>query len=163
MKIVFDSSTLILVAKITLIRTIANKFNCVITEEVKKESMKKEELTDAKLILQIIKDKKIQVVKIISKNEIEYEFRLGPGESSVLKLATDRNLVVATDDKSTIKACKIFNIKFATAIDFVIRAFEKNEISKEEAIVKINKLNEYGRYDTKIIDAALKIVGDKDE
>ena len=80
-----------------------------------------------------------------------------------MKMASSRNMVVATDDKAAINACRVFGIKFVTAIDFLLRAYEKEKISKEETKEKIHKLDEYGRYDTRIIKAALEKIGDKNE
>jgi len=163
MKVAFDASTLILLAKIDLLRLVTENFDCVITEEVRKESAQKKKSFDANMIVQLIKEKKLKIVKVKIKKELEYEFRLGRGEVSTINLALKKKLVVATDDKLAIKVCRIFDIKFVTAIDFVTGAFEKRIISKEEAKSKINKLDEYGRYDTKVIKMALEKIGDGHE
>ena len=161
MKVIFDSSTLILLAKIDLLRTAADKFDCVITEEVKEESTRKTGSFDAKMISELIKEDKIKIEKTERRKNLEYEFNLGEGEASVLSLAHSKKAIIATDDRLTINACKILSIKFVTAIDFVIRSFEKGEIGGEEAKLKIGKLDEYGRYDRKIIESGLKKIGDK--
>ncbi len=163
MKVALDSSTLILLAKINLLRLVAENFDCIITKEVIGESILKKDIFDAKIIMQLVKEKKLNVVSAKTKKILEYEFMLGPGEASTLNLARQKNIVMATDDKSAIKACKTFNIKFVTAIDFVLEAYEKKKITKEEAKNKITKLDEFGRYDTEIIKAVLEKVGDKHE
>jgi len=149
MQIIFDSSTLILLAKISLLRAVTEKFECVITEEVKRESTRKSSF-DAKMITELIKENKIKIEKSKRRKRLEYEFNLGAGESSAISPAHFKKTIVATDGKPTINACKILNIRFVTAIDFVIRAFEKSEIGKDDARIKINKLDEYGRYDRNI-------------
>lgn len=163
MKIVFDSSTLILLAKIGLLRLISENFECVITPEVMKESTRKKGAFDAEMIMQLINEKKLSIIKSKPRKSFEYEFRLGAGEASVMQFAKSENRIIAADDKAVIKACKILNIKFVTAIDFVIGAFENNKISVEEARTKIIKLDRYGRYDSQIIKSALKKIGDENE
>ncbi len=68
--------------------------------------------------------RKIKVEAMESDKKVEYEFRLGKGEASSIALAS-KGYILAADDKAAIKACKVFGIEFVTAIEFVLRAFEK--------------------------------------
>lgn len=158
MQIIFDSSTLILLAKIDLLRTVTRRFECTITEDVKNEATRKLSY-DSKMITELLKEGKIKVEKAKRRKSLEYEFNLDEGEASALSLAHSRHSTVATDDKPTINACKILNIGFVTAIDFLIMSFKKGEIDAESARIKIEKLDEYGRYTRRIIEAALKKIG----
>ena len=80
-----------------------------------------------------------------------------------MSLCLENNYVLAIDDKATINACKVMNIKFVTAIDFILSGFRKNKIGFKEAKEKILKLDRYGRYDSRIIKKALEEIGDKNE
>ena len=60
-------------------------------------------------------------------------------------------------------ACRIFNIEFVTAIDFVLQAAKNGLITAEEAKNKIRRLENYGRYEPRIISKALDELGDKNE
>ena len=161
MQVVFDSSTLILLAKISLLRTVSENFGCLVTREVEKESTENKNSFDAKLIAQLIKEGKIGIVKNAKEGGLEKDFRLGKGEASALSFAIEKGMVVATDDKPAIKACRVFNVGFVTAMDFVIDAFDNGKISAGEAKAKIKSLDEYGRYDTRIISEALEKIGDE--
>ncbi|MFA4820226.1 MAG: hypothetical protein WC613_04705 [Candidatus Aenigmatarchaeota archaeon] len=163
MRMVFDSSSIILLAKISMLNIVAKNFECVITKDVKKECTHKKDYQDAKIITRLINEGLLHVENINVAKNMEYEFRLGKGEASSITLALKEKTVLATDDKAAIKACKIFGIGFVTSIDFVLRAFEKDKITSEEAKTKISKLDEYGRYSTEIIKNALETIGGKNE
>ena len=61
---------------------------------------------------------------------------------------------MATDDGPAIKVAKILGVSFATAIDFLVRAYEKGMLTKEVALIKLEKLRKYGRYNFQIIQDA---------
>lgn len=154
--IIFDSSTLILLAKVELLREIAKQLEVVIPREVERESTVKNTF-DAKLIKKLIEDGKIRVAKVRGEKEkkkLTDDFNIGEGEVSALLLARDKGSPLATDDGPTIKACKILDVKFTTAIHFLIGIYEKGILSKDMALVKLEKLEKYGRYSSRIIDDA---------
>ncbi|WP_347273898.1 hypothetical protein [Candidatus Kuenenia sp.] len=84
------------------------------------------------------------------------DFRIHVGEAESLAVALKRQLSLAVDDLLTIKACKILNIQYTTAIHFLVNIAEKKKIDKEMAIVKLEKLSVFGRYSKRIIDDATK-------
>lgn len=152
--IIFDASTLILLAKIDLLRMVLNKYKGVIPEIVKKEIEYKEAL-DTKVIIQQIKEERLIVNKDPDKNKMKNickDFPLGRGEAAALIFANERESVLATDDGLAIKVCKIFNIKFITAIHFLIEA----DLDKTRANAKLDLLKKYGRYSARIIKDAEK-------
>ena len=154
--IIFDSSTLILLAKIELLRQIVSHFKVIITKEVEKESTRKE-CFDAKLIAILIKEKNIEVEEVTSeksKEKLRKDFNIGMGEASALLLAKIKNCPLATDDGPTIKTCKIINIKFVTAIHFLIKEYEGKSLNVDTALIKLQKLKNYGRYNLRIIEDA---------
>jgi len=158
MEIVFDSSTLILLAKIELLREIMSDNNIIIPERVERECLIKESL-DAKLISELINEKSIEVKKVDDMKtvkKIKRDFRIDSGEAEALLLAKKFDYPLAVDDGPTIKACKIINQRFITAIHFLLNCTSKNKIQSEIAIIKLEKLTTYGRYNRKIIEEAKK-------
>ncbi|MBU4450588.1 MAG: hypothetical protein KKE35_04775 [Actinobacteria bacterium] len=150
--IVFDTSTLILLAKTDILQLVLHKYGGVIPEFVKEEVMYKNEM-DTKLIVQQIKDGNLAVEKNPSKDKMKHvlkDFPLGRGEVAALIIAKGKDIVLATDDGLAIKVCKIFGIKFVTAIHFLIGA----GLDKSLAMAKLKLLKKYGRYSADIIKDA---------
>ncbi|MEK6580749.1 MAG: hypothetical protein AABY50_00745 [Nitrospirota bacterium] len=164
MKIVCDASTLILLAKIELLRELTDEFKLVIPERVKKECLAKEG-TDAKLIETLIKEKKIEV-RVSGNQElvrkIQRDFRIEAGEAEALCLARTLNCVIAVDDGPTIKACRVLGQKFATAIHFLLNMASRNKLDVHVAEVKLEQLARFGRYSKRILeDASERLKGGK--
>lgn len=158
MDIVFDASTLILLAKVELLREITEEFRVVIPERVKAECLAKEGM-DAKLISGLIKEKRIRVRRAGSEptiKKIQRDFRIGAGEAEALWLAKRLNCPLAVDDGPTIKACKIIGHRFTTAIHFLLNLASLNRLELPMALAKLEKLFFYGRYNRKIIEEATK-------
>lgn len=158
MKIVFDTSTLILLAKIELLREIAGNVKIIIPEKVRVESLLKEGI-DAILISTLIKEKKIEIKKagdVEAVRKIQRDFRIETGEAEALWLARKIECPIAVDDGPTIKACKVIGQKFTTAIHFLLNLASQNRLELPIAMAKLEKLNLYGRYSKKIIEDATK-------
>lgn len=159
-KYVFDASTIILLAKVTLLRTISGQWNIIITAGVEKEVMEKPESEDAQIISHLIHEGAVHEVKAPLTNNKE-EFGLGIGEAEALQFAVEEDIIVATDDWKAIKACKVMGIKFVTAIHCLIYLYKNKFIEKKRALEKLKNLEKYGRYNTEIIkDARQQIQGD---
>ena len=158
MNIVFDASTLILLARIELPREIADETKIIIPEKVKVECTSKETI-DALLILTLIKEKKIEVEKAGSPRavkKIQGDFRIGPGEAEALWLARRLDCPRAVDDGPAIKACKVIGQRFTTAIHFLLDLASRNRMEFPMAMAKLEKLSMYGRYKREIIEDATK-------
>ncbi len=158
MQIVFDSSTLILLAKIEILNIISEDIQIIVPEMVRSECTGKD-LFDAKLISSLIKNGKIKVASVTKKESVEKlcrDFKIHIGEAKALALALKRNLPIAVDDLPSIKACKILNHKFTTAIHFLINVTENGKINEDMAFVKLEKLSLYGRYSKRILEDATK-------
>lgn len=157
-EIIFDSSTLILLAKITLLRDVANELKIIISRGVEKEVTEKQELFDSKLINELIKENKITKINAEQRitNRFMKDFNINKGEAETLVIARDKRGVIATDDKPSIKACKILEIKFVTAIHFLIKLCEKRKLTKDIALEKLKSLEKYGRYKEEILINAKK-------
>jgi predicted nucleic acid-binding protein len=159
--IIFDSSTLILLAKIHLLDLFVLDFPglVVIPEQVKMEVSAKDR-EEVPLILSLIKDKKIKVQKVKNKKELiklMADFNIDLGETGAIAIAVnDKNNVLATDDRNAIRACKILKIDYVTSISILIRAFEKGLLEKEETLIKLQNLQLFGRFKKEIIEGATK-------
>ncbi len=162
--IIFDASTLILLAKIDLLSILSKEIDIVITDTVKEESTVKKDLFDSKMILSLIEKKNITVgsVKNISiMSDLMKDFNMDKGEASTLVLYQEiHGELIATDDGQLIKAAKLMDILFATSITFLIRTAQKDLIQEKIALEKLKKLEKFGWYKADIIeDAKKKIKG----
>ncbi|MBI5389613.1 hypothetical protein HZB01_04510 [Candidatus Woesearchaeota archaeon] len=162
---VVDASTLILLAKVTNLKDFAQQYNLIIPASVKKESLFKKEAEDAQIITVLLEKRLLKesdeklVVTSIMKN-----FGMGVGEAESLQLALQHKYRVATDDWRAIKACKILNLQFITAIHCLILLYQQKIFSREIALEKLKKLEKYGRYRTEIIaNAEKRIRGENHE
>lgn len=164
--IVFDASTLILLAKVDLLEDIAKAYEIVITPIIGQESTLPD-TPDTKLIARLISEDRINITDVEEGSpdikRIQKDFNLAPGEASSLWLARRWGAVIATDDGPAIKAAKVLGVSFTTAIHFVIRYYETGEVSKRLALAKLEKLEKVGRYSPRIIeDAKRRIIGGKE-
>ena len=161
--LVFDSSTIILLARIELLDALVNSYQgkIVIPEAVESETTMKNTF-DALLIKKRIEEGKIKVMDAHDKmiETIMKDFNINQGESEAIFLALkNKGSILATDDKNAINACKLLQIPFTTAIGILLRVKEKNLLTKEDASLKLVQLIEYGRYKKEIINDAKRRLG----
>lgn len=165
--IIFDASTLILLAKIDILKIIAQAQEILISKEVEIEATCRTEFLDAKIIIELIKAGKVKVARVKSRvllKRLQDDFAIAEGEASVLLLARQKQAILATDDGQAIKACKVLGIKFVTAIHFLLSVYYKEVISRELALVKLERLKNLGRYNAMIIsDVISRIEGRRGE
>ena len=161
--VVFDASTLILLAKIELLEMFISSFKgkVVIPKTVKLEVCV--ECSDEKPFLEsLIKESKIEVLAAKNprqKRKLMDDFNIDEGEAEALLLALQSGAkLFATDDRNAIRASKLLKIDFVTAVGFLIRALEKELISGDEALIKLKKLQRIARYSNAILaDSKQKI------
>lgn len=129
--IVFDSATLILLAKIDLLDLIVarSSVQLAIPEEVKRECCLETRTLDALLIRKRIDEAKIRTIAVKRKRvakELAADFSLGSGEAAAIALALEqRAQLVAIDDKNVINACKLVKLAFTTAIAMLVEGAAK--------------------------------------
>lgn len=158
--VVFDSSTLILLAKAELLEDFVNDYkgDIILPDEVKDECCSKKNSFDALLISRMIDERKIKVAKIHNKGlseKLMTDFSIAMGEAQALVLFLEkRGKLFAVDDKNAIKACRILKIPFTTALAIFVRLVEMGIIKHDRARKKLVHLAAYGRYkDTMIREA----------
>ncbi|MGQ9602427.1 MAG: hypothetical protein ACUVQU_04845 [Candidatus Bipolaricaulia bacterium] len=162
--IVFDASTLILLAKVELLRLVLREIEAVAPSSIYAETTRKA-TTDAKLIARLKEEGKLKVRKSRTQRETELlkeEFNLAV-EAEAILLARELSCPVATDDKRAITVCKLLGLEFTTAIGFLIWAHERKMMSRELAREKLRGLQRYGRYSAEIIAYAEEKIGGNDE
>ena len=165
--IIFDASTLILLARTDILELFINnaKMTAAMPEAVKQEtcSAPREEtpfinslMDQGKITVKNVKNRK-QIQKLMT------DFCIDPGETEAIMLAlNEEGGIVATDDRNAIRACKMLNIGFITAISVLIGLHEKGCISGDVALLKLEKLASIGRYSKAIIaEAKLNITGEQ--
>lgn len=158
--IVFNSSTLILLARVELLDAFLGAVDekVVIPKEVERECCEEKRTPDALIIQAAIREKRIavqslQVRKLYTK--ILADFPLGRGEAEALAVAVSRKArLFATDDKKAIQAAKLVRIPFTTAVGILVRMSEKGLLAKKEAHLKLEALRKHGRYKKDIIEDA---------
>lgn len=164
--IVFDSSTLILLAKSELLEKFIGSCGqkVVIPRQVEKECCGAKKSLDALLIQKAIEEGSITVMTIRHRKvceKVREDFGLGKGEAETIALAFSKEAkLVAIDDKSGINACKLMDIPFTTAVSVLVRMRQKGLLGKDEAAAKLEALARFGRYDPVILqDARSKLEG----
>lgn len=161
--IVFDASTLILLAKMDLLDVFVSNFRGGISiPELIRDEVCIQGREETPLLTRLIKDKKIHVSKVKADKavrKIMNDFHIDAGEAEAIILALhEKASLVATDNRNAIRACKVLKLDFTTAVAILIRAFEKNLIDKAEALIKIQKLESVARYNRAIIEEARKLI-----
>jgi hypothetical protein len=157
MKIIFDSSTLILLAKVNLLREASEEVEIIVPEEVKREVLVKK-TEDAELISILIQERKIGVQKVDEAKavrKLQADFRLAKGEAEALWLSRKYGCPVAIDDGPGIRAGKVLGLRFLTAMHFLLHMASRNKLAPALAREKLTKLVQYGRYNKRIIEDAI--------
>ena len=163
--VIFDSSTLILLARTEVLEVFIANFTgqVLIPEKVKEEVLVKDG-TEMLQVAALIEGGQISVLRVSDRKLLQKlveDFNIDLGEAEAITLALQkRGAMVATDDRNAIRACKLLKIDFITAIAILIRAAEKKLFSRSEALLKLEKLEAIGRYKKSIIaDAKKQIKG----
>ena len=163
--LILDASTLILLAKISILEIFVLNFpgEVFIPRKVNDE-IRRGKSEEIPFLVKLIEEKNIQVVRVGESRQIKklmMDFNIDSGEAEAIVLALQKkNSLVGTDDRNAIRTCKILKINFTTAIAVLIRTCEKNLIDKKEALLKLQRLETVARYHRVIIeDAKRQITG----
>ena len=160
--LVFDASTLILLARIELMETFLASVSVDVTipYEVERECCAGRKTLDALMIQKAVEDSRIQSIVVKNKKlaaKLQTDFSLGKGEAEAIALAlAEKAQLVGIDDKNGINACKLLGVPFTTAAGILVRCREKNLITLSNALLKLALLTSYGRYKNSIIEDVRK-------
>ncbi len=156
MDLVFDASTLILLAKTTLLRDVVASHRAFVPDTVRAECLAKPG-PDSAVIEQLIDERHIEVRESAGDKgaeKLRRDFRLGVGEADTIWLAKTLDCAVAVDDGQAIKACKALGLRFVTAIHFLLQLVSGGSLQRQIAQEKLSELSRVGRYSTRIIEDA---------
>jgi len=158
--IVFDASTLILIAKAELLDLFLAdiELEAAIPIEVEKECCGVKKSLDALLIQKALDELRLKVIAVKNRKlvvKLQGDFDLGRGEAEAIVLAlAEKAQVLGIDDKNGINACKLLGIVFTTAIGILVRSREKGLLTGSEALTKLTTLAKHGRYKESILEDA---------
>ena len=158
--IVFDASTLILIAKVELLDLFLASVSVpvAIPAEVEKECCGSKKALDAVIIHRALDESRIKTVVVKNRRlvaKLQADFSLGRGEAEAIALALSEEAeVVGIDDKNGINACKLLGVAFTTAVGILIRSQEKGLLEETDALEKLSSLAKHGRYKDSIIEDA---------
>ena len=165
--LVFDASTLILLAKSELLDIFLDDYEGtpLIPGAVAAESTASSR-PDALMIRQRIAEGRLEVEEVEESRvlgRLGLDFRLGSGEAAALALALEKgeSAIVATDDRSAIRACKVLRIKFTTSLGILGRAVEKGLLTRDVGMTYLERLRAYGRFKDEIIEEVSRQIGDR--
>lgn len=150
---VSNTSTLILLAKISSLRSFLDNSPKIIIPAVVEEEIQRKRTFDTLLIEKEIENKRIIVQKDEPKkwSVLLNQFHLDAGEAATYIIYDKaKHKAILTDDGELIKLCKLEQIPFICALAIVVRLYEKKVITKEETLEKMEKLVTLGRYNQKI-------------
>jgi predicted nucleic acid-binding protein len=156
--LIFDSSTLILLAKSELLDAFLGSISlkAAIPEEVARECCKAKKTIDSMLIQRAIDEARIEVTPVKNRKLITrlvIDFSLGQGEAEAIGLAiTVKAKLLAIDDKNGINASRFLGVPFITAVNVLVGCREREVLSRAEAFSRLESLARYGRYKKAILD-----------
>src|SRR5437879_625727 len=158
--IVFDASTLILIAKAELLDLFLHNVSVpvAIPGQVERECCDSKKALDAVIIQRALDESRIKTVVVKHRRlvaKLQADFSLGRGEAEAIALALHEKAdVLGIDDKNGINACKLLGVAFTTAVGILIRSQEKGLLKESEALQKLASLAKHGRYKDSIIEDA---------
>jgi len=158
--IIFDSSTLILIAKIELLDLFLSEIGMevAIPRAVEEECCGGKKTLDALMIQKKVDESRITVRSVKNRKlvlKLEADFSMGRGESEAIALALqEKARLLGIDDKRGINACKLTGVPFTTAIAILLRSREKGLVAKDDALARLASLARYGRYKGSILEDA---------
>ena len=158
--IVFDSSTLILIAKVELLNPFLASVESpvAIPTGVARECCGAKKTFDALMIQKALEESRIRLVTVKNRTliaRLQADFSLGRGEAEALALAMkEKAQLVGIDDKNGINAAKLLVVPFTTAVGILVRSREKGLLTLSAAPAKLAELGNYGRYKASIVEDA---------
>src|SRR3989338_7732166 len=155
MTIIADASSLILLAKVSVLEEFSRRNTIVIPKSVYEEVIngKEKGRLDSLLVENLTQNNllKIKTPERRVKNRIENLFNIKKGELDVIALAYKTKDTVLSDDKKCFNTAKVLSIGFITSLDVVVVLCKKGHITKEKLHECLERLEEYGWYSKNII------------
>ncbi len=160
--LVSDSSTLILLAKASVLEAFSDSYEIVLSDLVYEESVsrgREKARQDALLIGKLVDEGKIKVLGApeARKGVLLKAFGISGGENETVALALEHGCeLVLTDDRKNMTVCKVLGIKYIIALDVVIGLYAADVIDREKLDEAFRKIVETGWLKDEIIQDRLK-------
>lgn len=142
-----DADALIKLAHSGALRKVCETFSCIITPEVKRETVeegKKRLYPDAEVIELLIQEQMLQLV--VPQEHIEPTPQLHKGELSILSLARERRgSFIVTDDQKFIRELEKENQEFLVPVEMIVILRKARAINTREALEYLEKMKTYIR------------------
>ncbi len=151
--LVSNTSTLILLGKVNMLSAMLDNVKEIAIPKVVYHEIRKKDSFEVLTINREVKKGRIKVFDIDKKDYagIIREFKLDDGEAAAYALLKKiKGKAILTDDGELIKLCKIDGVSFMISMAVVVKMFKNNKLNKSEAIEKLDKLYDYGRYSEEI-------------
>lgn len=166
-QMVADSSSLILLAKCSLLEIVCDLFDVFVPTAVVVETASEglvKNHPDAALISDLI-SKGAMTVQNPGRDKFILSQSLHKGEKEAIELAVKRNgALLATDDGKAIKAARFLKVPYVITPKIVTELFRLQKISFKKAHGSVKKLGKIGRYSPEIIaDALVSLMEEKDD
>ncbi len=164
-QLVADSSTLILLAKCSLLEILCSLFEVIVPSTVNDEVASEDlvrKYADAALISELTLKGAIRVQSpSISGFPLPISLHRGEKDALLLAIKLGRSLF-ATDDGKAIKAARFLKVPFIITPKIVVELFRLEKISFKKARESLEKLGKIGRYSPEIIaDALVSLMEEK--
>ena len=163
--IVCDASSLIILAKAGLLSRFlsARKGQVVVTPTVAKEAWGRTDVPDAVELAQRAARGELQVRALSDRRacqRFKAEWALGAGEAETIWLASRHaGTSVVTDDRLAIRACRVLQIAWTSALGILVKMHESRLIDREMAQAFLHALRTHGRYSQALLEHARQSIG----
>lgn len=155
--IVADVSSLILLAKCSLLSTYAERVRLLAPRRVFEEAASaglREEHPDAEMIARCEKNGLLQIESVRSRRRLP--LALAKGEADAIRLFLEKEAdLLLSDDARAIKTCRLLDLPFTTTPRVVVDLARARVIETAAARRALEKLAVAGRYSRDILAAAL--------
>lgn len=155
--VVADASSLILMAKCSLLRPYGERADLVVARRVLQEVATRDlqrTYPDALDIARAVERGTLRVIPVRTRRKLPIS--LGPGEAATIRLFLQEDAdLVLSDDGRAIRACRILELPFTTTPRVVVDLHRAGALSHERARHALEKLAVIGRYANEVIAAAL--------
>jgi len=159
--IIIDASSIILLAKASILETVTGIDKVLISDGVYKEVSRGKETgkPDSLLLERLLQEGKINL-KTADKSSVDSlkkSFGIFAGENETISIAQETGArFVLIDDRKGINVCKALNLPFMTAIDVNIDLYENKLITFQKALDSFEKIKKFGWIGQDILDSREK-------
>lgn len=163
-RLVFDSSAVILLAKCGVLREVCSLTAVNIPTDVKNEVLRglEKDRKDALLAQELMKEDKIKVLQHDADlaSKLQRDFNLDLGEAAAIAAAAANQIPVVTDDNKARAVGKILGQSVLSSLDFPLMLYLKSIISYDKARICLDVLKKEGWFGDEVAVHAYKTLED---